>query len=109
MKNLSRPARRSLALAAILLGLFAMYVALILLNDEFSSDIAYAKTMLSELSEGLQEKTIGVHLAEVKGPVMDQLSDTDWLTGQVDGVFPSTHIAFNTLSGARSAAPEQKQ
>ncbi|NLY58215.1 MAG: sulfate permease [Gammaproteobacteria bacterium] len=65
--------------------------------------------MLSELSEGLQEKTIGVHLAEVKGPVMDQLSDTDWLTGQVDGVFPSTHIAFNTLSGARSAAPEQKQ
>ena len=51
MKNLSRPARRSLALAAILSGLFAIYIALILLNDEFSSNIAYAKTMLSELSE----------------------------------------------------------
>ncbi len=54
--------------------------------------------MLSELNEGLAERDIRVHLAEVKGPVMDQLEKTDWLEQQVDEVFPSTLIAFNTLS-----------
>ncbi|TVP90343.1 MAG: sulfate permease [Pseudomonadaceae bacterium] len=54
--------------------------------------------MLSELSEGLAERDIRVHLAEVKGPVMDQLEKTDWLEQQVDEVFPSILIAFNTLS-----------
>lgn len=54
--------------------------------------------MLSEFSEGLAERDIRVHLAEVKGPVMDQLEKTDWLTEQVDEIFPSTLIAFNTLS-----------
>lgn len=54
--------------------------------------------MLSELSEGLAERDIRVHLAEVKGPVMDQLEKTDWLEQQVDEIFPSTLIAFNTLS-----------
>lgn len=62
--------------------------------------------MLSELSEGLKEKGIGIHLAEVKGPVMDQLTDTDWLGGLVNEVFPSAHIAFNTLSGPKQATEE---
>lgn len=53
--------------------------------------------MLSELSLGLRDKGIAVHLAEVKGPVMDQLTDTDWLITLVGEVFPSTHIAFSTL------------
>src|SRR5690606_39689452 len=35
--------------------------------------------MLCELSQGLRDKGIAVHLAEVKGPVMDRLSDTDWI------------------------------
>ena len=60
--------------------------------------------MLGELSLGLHEKGIDVHLAEVKGPVMDQLADTDWLRTLVVNVFPSTHIAFNTLSEAAPVA-----
>lgn len=60
--------------------------------------------MLIELSEGLREKDIRVHLAEVKGPVMDRLAETDWLIHQVHEVFPSTHIAFNTLGDNRRAA-----
>ncbi|SDU32784.1 SulP family inorganic anion transporter [Halopseudomonas salegens] len=65
--------------------------------------------MLSELSEGLAERDIRLHLAEVKGPVMDQLENTDWLEHQVDEVFPSTLIAFNTLSSINrpSANPEE--
>ena len=62
--------------------------------------------MLHELSDGLREKHIGVHLAEVKGPVMDRLIDTDWLSTKVNEVFPSTHIAFNTLSEAKPSAAE---
>ena len=63
--------------------------------------------MLHELSEGLRERQIRVHLAEVKGPVMDRLADTDWLRDQVAEVFPSTHIAFNTLGEARRAPRDQ--
>lgn len=59
--------------------------------------------MLSEVSEGLAERDISLHLAEVKGPLMDQLADTDWLNEQVDQVFPSTHLAFNTLAGTKTA------
>jgi len=62
--------------------------------------------MLSELSEGLREKDINIHLAEVKGPVMDQLEDTDWIEQQVSEVFPSTHIAFNTLSEVKRPSTE---
>ena len=54
--------------------------------------------MLSELTEGLGERDIRLHLAEVKGPVMDQLQHTDWLDQQGGEGFPSTDIAFNTLS-----------
>ncbi|MEH6491818.1 SulP family inorganic anion transporter [Halopseudomonas sp.] len=54
--------------------------------------------MLSELTEGLGERGIHLHLAEVKGPLMDHLEQTDWITRQVDQLFPSTHIAFNTLA-----------
>lgn len=61
--------------------------------------------MLYELSEGLLEKDIHIHLAEVKGPVMDQLEETDWLRKQVATIFPSTHIAFNTLSERRRPLP----
>lgn len=62
--------------------------------------------MLSELTEGLRERDIRLHLAEVKGPVMDQLQHTDWIRQQIAGVFPSTDIAFNTLGKVRDRAPE---
>ena len=61
--------------------------------------------MLSELTEGLKERDIGLHLAEVKGPVMDQLQHTDWIDRQIGRVFPSTDIAFNTLGKVASRAP----
>ena len=65
--------------------------------------------MLSELTEGLLERDVHVHLAEVKGPLMDRLQSTDWLEQQVREVFPSTHIAFNTLGSLKrpGALPEQ--
>ena len=63
--------------------------------------------MLCELSQGLRDKGIAVHLAEVKGPVMDRLSDTDWIEELVSGVYPSTHIAFNTLGDNPGAALDQ--
>jgi SulP family sulfate permease len=65
--------------------------------------------MLSELTEGLLERDVHVHLAEVKGPLMDRLDSTDWLKQQVREVFPSTHIAFNTLGSLKrpGALPEQ--
>ena len=62
--------------------------------------------MLCELSCGLSERDIQVHLAEVKGPVMDQLEQTDWIKEQVSEIFPSTHIAFNTLSGLKRPTDE---
>ncbi len=51
MKTLPRPMLRALTLACILLGLFAIYIALILLNSEFSSNVVFAGTMLAELTE----------------------------------------------------------
>lgn len=51
MKNLPRPILRALTLATLILGLFAVYIALILLNNEFSSNIVFAQTMLDDLSE----------------------------------------------------------
>ncbi|SDT02891.1 sulfate permease, SulP family [Halopseudomonas litoralis] len=62
--------------------------------------------MLLELSLGLNERDIQIHLAEVKGPVMDQLEQTDWIREQVAEIFPSTHIAFNTLSGFKRPLSE---
>ncbi len=60
--------------------------------------------MLSELTEGLADRDIHLHLAEVKGPVMDHLGETDWINEQVGEVFPSTHIAFNTLGSQKRPA-----
>ncbi|PKM29869.1 MAG: sodium-independent anion transporter [Gammaproteobacteria bacterium HGW-Gammaproteobacteria-11] len=62
--------------------------------------------MLSELSEGLLERDVQVHLAEVKGPLMDQLEGTDWLREQVTEVFPSTDIAFTTLANLQRSVSE---
>ena len=62
--------------------------------------------MLDELSLGLRERDIHIHLAEVKGPVMDQLEQTDWIKEQVTELFPSTHIAFNTLRDRKRPLPD---
>ncbi|SDT14477.1 sulfate permease, SulP family [Halopseudomonas xinjiangensis] len=65
--------------------------------------------MLSELTEGFAERGVRLHLAEVKGPLMDQLTETDWISQQVGEVFPSTHIAFNTLANLKSEEPAKTE
>lgn len=60
--------------------------------------------MLSELAEGLEAKGIAIHLAEVKGPLMDKLKDTHWYKDQVTAVFLSTHDAFNTIGALEEDA-----
>jgi SulP family sulfate permease len=54
--------------------------------------------MLSELTEGLAEKDIYLHLAEVKGPVMDVLRRTD-LPDRLSGrIFFTQHEAIRVLT-----------
>ena len=50
MKTLPRSVVRALMLACILVGLFAIYIGLILLNDEFYSNVVFEKTALEPLS-----------------------------------------------------------
>jgi SulP family sulfate permease len=55
---------------------------------------------LLELNSMLKGRGIGLHLAEVKGPVMDRLKDST-LLGTLHGqVFLSTAMAWDTLSAA---------
>ena len=63
---------------------------------------ATALDMLEELNDGLAERGISLHLAEVKGPVMDRLQGGPLLTRLSGEVFLSANEAFATL-----ARPEQ--
>ena len=55
--------------------------------------------MLEELSEGLSETGVTLHLAEVKGPVMDKLKDTSFYQNMKGKVFFTTDIAMKELAG----------
>ena len=55
--------------------------------------------MLEELSENLHEVGVTLHLAEVKGPIMDQLEKTDFYQHMHGKVFFTTDMAFKELSG----------
>ena len=53
---------------------------------------------LSELNQSLRQRGIGMHLAEVKGPVMDRLKDSD-LPGTLNGqIFLSALLASEHLA-----------
>ncbi|MFL6675256.1 MAG: SulP family inorganic anion transporter [Massilia sp.] len=55
---------------------------------------------LADLNQLLRERGIGLHLAEVKGPVMDRLKHSE-LLGALNGrVFLSTANAWDQLAGA---------
>ena len=55
---------------------------------------------LEELISSLRQRGVLLHLAEVKGPVMDRLKDSD-LLGKLDGqVFLSAAIAWDQLAGS---------
>jgi SulP family sulfate permease len=55
--------------------------------------------MLEELSEGLHEVGVTLHLAEVKGPVMDKLKETSFYEHMHGQVFFTTNIAMKELAG----------
>ena len=59
---------------------------------------ASALETLEMLRENLKESGITLHLADVKGPVMDQLQETDFIEHMSPGrVFLSTHEAMQSL------------
>jgi SulP family sulfate permease len=58
---------------------------------------------LAELNASLGQRGVTLHLAEVKGPVMDRLRDSD-LLGQLSGqVFLSAANAWDRLAGSSAA------
>ena len=58
---------------------------------------------LGELNASLGQRGVTLHLAEVKGPVMDRLRDSD-LLGQLSGqVFLSAANAWDRLAGSSAA------
>lgn len=55
--------------------------------------------MLELLSENLEENGVTLHLAEVKGPVMDRLVNTDFYKRMKGKVYFTTDIAMKELAG----------
>lgn len=60
--------------------------------------------MLELLSESLEELGVTLHLAEVKGPVMDKLKETEFFTHMPGKVFFTTDIAMRELAGSSDPA-----
>ena len=58
---------------------------------------------LEEINRRLREQGIGFHLSEVKGPVVDRLTRTDFLSHLNGRVFLSQHEAVSRLLSCRSA------
>jgi SulP family sulfate permease len=54
---------------------------------------------LAELNQMLRARGIGLHLAEVKGPVMDRLKTSDLLSTLNGKVYLSTVMAWDELTG----------
>jgi SulP family sulfate permease len=72
---------------------------LVLVMSAVSSIDTTALFALGELNTSVARRGIGLHLAEVKGPVMDRLRDSD-LPQRLNGrIFLSTAIACDTLLG----------
>ncbi|WP_439135733.1 SulP family inorganic anion transporter [Pseudomaricurvus sp.] len=64
---------------------------------------------LQRLIEKLRDNDITLHLAEVKGPVMDQLQKSTFLSLLEPGqVFFTTDEAMRTLTASRQKAPPRK-
>ena len=61
---------------------------------------------LAELNRTLRGRSIRLHLAEVKGPIMDRLQHSNLLLQKLSGkVFLSTAAAFSELSESTSTQP----
>jgi SulP family sulfate permease len=55
--------------------------------------------MLEELSENLLEVGVTLHMAEVKGPVMDKLKETGFYQHMSGKIFFTTDVAMKELAG----------
>ncbi|MFA5581171.1 MAG: sulfate permease [Paracoccaceae bacterium] len=67
---------------------------------------ASALESLEEISRRLSDSGIGLHLSEVKGPVMDRLARTDFLHHLGGQVFLSQHEAICALTGGTKCADQ---
>jgi SulP family sulfate permease len=74
---------------------------LVLVLSAVNSIDTTALFALKELNLSLARRGIGLHLAEVKGPVMDRLKQSELLHTLNGKVFLSTAIACDQLQGAR--------
>ncbi|HWW70995.1 MAG TPA: STAS domain-containing protein, partial [Duganella sp.] len=73
---------------------------LVLVMTAVSSIDTTALLALSELNQSLKRRGIGMHLAEVKGPVMDRLRHSDLLRELNGKLFLSTAMASEHLLAA---------
>ena len=76
---------------------------LVLVMTAVSSIDTSALFALGELNQSLKQHGIGLHLAEVKGPVMDRLKESDFPAALNGDIFMSAAMAWN---GIRQAAGE---
>jgi SulP family sulfate permease len=60
---------------------------------------ATALDMLTELNTHLHGRDIDLNLAEIKGPVLERLHNSIFLTQLTGEIFKSTHKAFQRFSG----------
>ncbi|TFW29385.1 SulP family inorganic anion transporter [Duganella callida] len=81
---------------------------LLLVMSAVSSIDTTALLALTELNQSLQRRGIGLHLAEVKGPVMDRLRHSSLLDKLNGKIYLSTAQAYDALHQAcTSAIPEK--
>jgi SulP family sulfate permease len=70
---------------------------------------ASALESLEVLSTRLKDAGVGLHLAEVKGPVMDRLGPSGFLAHLPGRIFLSTHEAMATLAPDRFAEADRRR
>jgi SulP family sulfate permease len=73
---------------------------LVLVMTAVSSIDTSALFALAELNQSLAQHGIGLHLAEVKGPVMDRLKDSDLPAALNGKIFLSAVMAWDGISSA---------
>ncbi|MHB0775677.1 SulP family inorganic anion transporter [Halomonas sp. WWR20] len=62
---------------------------------------ASALESLEAINARLRDSQVTLHLAEVKGPVMDQLARSDFIDNLTGQVFLSTYLAWSELKGRK--------
>ena len=77
---------------------------LLLVMSAVNSIDTTALLALAELNQSLKRRGIGLHLAEVKGPVMDRLRNSTLLQQLNGKLFLSTANAFDQLHIAKDVA-----